>query len=63
MPDQYFENHGVTTRYRLEGEGPSLALIHGVGASLESWDDVVETLDGGFRILRHDLRGLGGSRS
>ena len=61
MTDQYFESGEVTTRYRLEGEGPLVALIHGVGSSLESWDHVVTALDGGFRILRHDLRGLGES--
>ena len=61
MADQYFENEGVTTRYRLEGEGPVLALIHGVGSSLESWDDVVAALGDGYQILRHDLRGLGQS--
>ena len=61
MSDQYFEHQDVVTRYRLEGEGPLLALIHGVGSRLESWDDVLESLDGGFRILRHDLRGLGES--
>ena len=61
MTDQYFENQGVTTRYRLEGEGALVALIHGVGSSLESWNDVVDELGGAFRILRHDLRGLGES--
>ena len=61
MTDQYFDQPGLSTRYRLEGDGPTLALIHGVGSSLESWDDVVSSLGSGYRILRHDLRGLGKS--
>ena len=61
MTDQYFDQPGLRTRYRLEGDGPTLALIHGVGSSLESWDDVVSSLGSGYRIVRHDLRGLGKS--
>lgn len=61
MSDQFFQSEGLTTRYRLEGEGPVLALIHGVGSSLESWDDVVAEIGADYRILRHDLRGLGQS--
>lgn len=61
MTDHYFDHLGLRTRYRLEGDGPVLSLIHGVGSSLESWDDVVSSLGAGYRILRHDLRGLGQS--
>ena len=57
----WFEHQGLNTRYRLEGEGPQLVLIHGVGSSLEAWDGVVDELDAGFRTLRYDLRGLGES--
>lgn len=48
-------------QYALEGAGPPLTLIHGVGADLESWDGVVAALGDGFQILRYDLRGHGRS--
>ncbi|MEM7425509.1 MAG: alpha/beta fold hydrolase [Pseudomonadota bacterium] len=47
--------------YRLEGAGPDLVLIHGVGSRLTDWDGVVGRLGAGYRILRFDLRGHGGS--
>ena len=61
MADSFFEQPGLTTRYRLEGAGPRLVLIHGVGSSLESWDYVVPELGQRFHLLRYDLRGLGES--
>ena len=52
---------GIRLRYRIEGEGPWLVLIHGVGNRLEAWDGVVAALGGRFRTLRWDLRGHGAS--
>ena len=61
MSDQYFDAEGFVTRYRIEHDGPKVVLIHGVGSSLESWDDVMPALGTHFQILRYDLRGLGES--
>lgn len=47
--------------YAVEGEGRVVVLVHGVGANLESWDEVVAHLAGHFRLLRMDLRGHGAS--
>ena len=47
--------------YALEGSGPMVTLIHGVGSDLESWDGVVTAMGPGYRILRYDLRGHGRS--
>ena len=55
-----FNSGGLDTRYDVSGEGPAVILIHGVGSSRQSWDDVVERLQG-FRALRYDLRGHGES--
>lgn len=60
MTDAFFQHGTLSTRYRLEGSGPKLVLIHGVGASLEAWDGVADQLRD-FTILRYDLRGLGES--
>jgi pimeloyl-ACP methyl ester carboxylesterase len=48
-------------RYRIEGSGPEVVLIHGVGNRLEVWDDVVAALGGRWRTIRYDLRGHGES--
>ncbi len=49
------------TKYRIDGSGPPVTLIHGVGSYLESWDGVIAALGGGYRFLRYDLRGHGAS--
>jgi pimeloyl-ACP methyl ester carboxylesterase len=55
------ERAGVITAYAVEGAGPPLLLIHGVGARLDAWDGVVTALDGRFTTIRLDLRGHGES--
>jgi (E)-2-((N-methylformamido)methylene)succinate hydrolase len=49
------------TNFERQGEGDPLVLVHGVGASLGSWDAVCSTIGGAFDILRLDLRGHGAS--
>ena len=46
---------------RIEGSGPAVALVHGVGADLGSWDRVTERLRDRFTVVRADLRGHGRS--
>jgi len=55
----FFNGKRLRTRYRLEGSGPDLVLIHGVSDQLEGWDGVVERLKDRYRLLRFDLRGHG----
>lgn len=44
------------------GEGqPTLVLIHGFGATLQTWDDVLPALEATHPILRLDLKGFGQS--
>jgi pimeloyl-ACP methyl ester carboxylesterase len=47
--------------HRVDGSGPTLTLVHGVGARLESWDQVTERLASRFQVVRLDLRGHGRS--
>lgn len=47
--------------HQVDGAGPPLTLVHGVGARLESWDEVVQRLAPRFRVIRLDLRGHGRS--
>jgi len=54
-----FEHDGARFRFIIEGKGPLVVLIHGVGARLENWDGVANRLAEQFRVLRYDLRGHG----
>jgi (E)-2-((N-methylformamido)methylene)succinate hydrolase len=56
-----FTRAGVETAYAVEGSGPPLLLIHGVGARLDAWDGAVAALGGRLTTIRHDLRGHGES--
>ena len=47
--------------YQLEGAGPTLTMVHGVGAYRQSWDGVQAQLGEGFQYLSYDLRGHGSS--
>ena len=54
------EVNGTSLRYELSGGGKStLVLVHEMGGTLESWDQVMPLLSRGRRILRHDCRGAG----
>lgn len=52
----------ITLRYELSGrESPVLVLLHELGGSLESFNDLMPHLAPHFRVLRYDQRGAGGS--
>jgi len=54
------EINGVGLRYELSGRGDrTLVLVHEMGGSLESWDDVAPRFAGSRRVLRYDTRGAG----
>ncbi|MDE2581975.1 MAG: alpha/beta fold hydrolase [Rhodospirillales bacterium] len=58
----WVEVNGTSLRYELSGEGPhTLVLVHEMGGTLESWDQVLPALLPGRRILRYDTRGAGQS--
>ncbi len=54
-------NPPVRSAYSVEGSGPPLILIHGIGASRHSWDGLIRHLRGHFRCISYDLRGHGKS--
>ncbi len=53
----------ATVRWRREGSGPLLVLLHGFPLSGRTWDGVVAHLRDRFTCLAPDLIGLGGSHS
>lgn len=61
IPDRFLEHEGVRLRYRVQGDGPVLVMIHGWLLDLAMWDGLADGLDGEFRVLRMDRRGFGRS--
>ncbi len=56
----FIEVNGVGLRYELGGSGAgTVALIHEMGGSLESWDNVAPMLAAKRRVLAYDTRGAG----
>ncbi len=57
---EFVELDGVALRYELSGKGErTLVLVHEMGGSLESWDDVAPRFAESRRVLRYDTRGAG----
>jgi len=56
----FIELGGVGLRYELSGGGDrTLVLVHEMGGTLESWDDIAPRFAGSRRVLRYDTRGAG----
>jgi len=50
---------GMQVHYRVEGEGRPFVLIHGTGASLQTWDVWTDTLQKYYKVIRLDMPGFG----
>ncbi len=57
--DEYVEIDGMQVRYRDEGEGSTVVLLHGACASLETWDRWTKRLKDRYRVIRIDIPGFG----
>ncbi len=60
----FIEVNGAALRYNLTrasapADAPTLVLVHEMGGTLESWDDVLPTLANGRNVLCYDTRGAG----
>ena len=56
------EFRGCRLSYSLEGDGPPVILIQGVGVSGTGWTPQVRTLRSSFQCLTFDNRGMGASQ-
>jgi pimeloyl-ACP methyl ester carboxylesterase len=52
---------GASLNWCSNGKGPIIVLIHGVGADLQSWEEIVQQLSNEYQLVRLDLRGHGRS--
>lgn len=50
---------GALLRYRDEGRGPAVLLLHGWSLDLDMWEPQVAQLRDSFRLVRFDRRGFG----
>ena len=50
------------TRFEVEGEGPAIVLLHGVGLDLTIWSQVVPLLAQKYTVIRYDIWGHGQSQ-
>lgn len=59
--DRFIEVMGVRLRVRTSGSAsaPVVILLHGFGASLETWEPWARALSGQYRVVRYDLPGFG----
>jgi pimeloyl-ACP methyl ester carboxylesterase len=53
--------HGRSVTYAEAGEGPVLLLIHGMGGTLENWQEAIEPLARHHTVIAPDLPGHGTS--
>ena len=51
----------VEVSYRVEGSGPALYMVHGIGARKSAWDALIADLRHDFTCISYDLRGHGES--
>ncbi len=60
-PGDYRTVAGIRLRLRDTGprNAPAVILLHGFGASLDTWEPWAEALSGKYRVIRFDLPGFG----
>lgn len=58
-PDRFLQRDGARLRWRLDGRGPALVLLHGWALDLDYWNPAVALLAPHFTLLRFDRRGFG----
>ena len=58
-PPAFADLDGMRVHYRRDGHGPTLALLHGSGASLHIFEEMTRLLARNFEVLRIDLPGFG----
>jgi len=58
------QNEKLNLHYKVEGEGPDILLLHGLGlSSMKTWTYQIPALSRRFRVHAYDVRGFGGSNN
>jgi 3-oxoadipate enol-lactonase len=57
---QWAEVNGIALRYTLSGDNPNtIVLIHELGGTLETYQELVPLLSDRYQVLCYDMRGAG----
>lgn len=59
--DKQISFRDITGRYRIEGKGDTLVLLHGFCEDLHMWDGIIDKLSAACCVIRPDLPGFGDS--
>ncbi|HEY6644345.1 alpha/beta hydrolase [Povalibacter sp.] len=59
MHDSFFRHAGARLRFRVEGHGPALLLLHGWALDLDMWQPQFAGLSDHCRLIAFDRRGFG----
>lgn len=59
--DQFIGGDGVRLRFRDQGSGPAVLLIHGWSLDMEMWEPQFSALAAQYRVIAFDRRGFGQS--
>lgn len=51
----------VDVSYQIEGRGPALYMVHGIGSQKSTWNELIAGLKDQFTCIGFDLRGHGDS--
>src|ERR1035437_1424161 len=65
-PSPFTQEHTIlikdfTIHYSVQGQGPPVLLIHGLGASLHCWTELAPLLAAKHKVIALDLPGFGNS--
>jgi len=63
VTDRYVDVMDARLRYRIEGGGPNVLLVHGLGASLETWNWTIPALRDSYTTVAVDFPGFGRSQA
>ncbi|MCD5396178.1 MAG: alpha/beta hydrolase [Candidatus Pacebacteria bacterium] len=61
LEERIININGLKTFIRIKGQGETLLILHGWGASSRSWEEVQDLLSKNFRVICLDLPGFGKS--
>jgi len=59
LKEKYISIAGYKIRFKEQGNGHPLILLHGLGSSLEWWDYNIEALSQKYRVIALDFPGFG----
>lgn len=62
MPRITTSDH-VAIHYTVQGEGPNVVLLHGLGSAGADWQPQIEYLQQNFQVITVDMRGHGESEA